>query len=101
MRYVAAGAVGFIGWRLGADPGGECSQETDHFVRSAWIGPSWPLYKSMLRDGLPGPPLQYPSLELGYSSKAPEPSLDELRRKGAAVEETLKHEPEAAPAPGE
>ncbi|KAL5512004.1 hypothetical protein ACEPAH_5223 [Sanghuangporus vaninii] len=45
-------------------------------------------------------PLQYPSLGLGYSSKASQPSLEERKTSGKKVEETLrKHEPEAAPAP--
>lgn len=40
-------------------------------------------------------------VELGYSSKAPQPSLDELKRNGAAVEKQLENEPEAAPAPAQ
>lgn len=40
-------------------------------------------------------------VELGYSSKAPQPSLEERERSGAQVEDKLRHEPEAAPAPAE
>ncbi|KAL5533477.1 hypothetical protein ACEPAF_5253 [Sanghuangporus sanghuang] len=75
-------------------------QRTDHQFRNAWIGPSFPLNLSTLPLRSEDIPLQYPSLGLGYSSKASQPSLEERKTSGKKVEETLqKHEPEAAPAP--
>ncbi|OCB91103.1 hypothetical protein A7U60_g1668 [Sanghuangporus baumii] len=72
----------------------------DHQFRNAWIGPSFPLDLSTLPLRSEDIPLQYPSLGLGYSSKASQPSLEERKTSGKKVEETLqKHEPEAAPAP--
>ncbi|KAL5528887.1 hypothetical protein ACEPAG_4861 [Sanghuangporus baumii] len=74
----------------------------DHEFRNAWIGPSFPLDLSTLPLRSENIPLQYPSLGLGYSSKASQPSLEERKVAGKKIEETLqKHEPEAAPAPSD
>jgi len=74
-------------------------QRADHEVRNAWLGPSFPLDLSTLPLKSEDIPLQYPSLKLGYSTRTPDLSLEERRRLGTAVEEILKGEPEAAPAP--
>jgi DOPA 4,5-dioxygenase len=74
-------------------------QRTDHEFRNAWIGPSFPLDLTALPIRSDEIPLQYPSLKLGYSSSAPQPSLEERMAAGAKVEETLKREKEAARAP--
>jgi hypothetical protein len=37
--------------------------------------------------------------EQGYSSETPQIPLDERRKRGAAIEESLKNEPDAAKAP--
>jgi DOPA 4,5-dioxygenase len=89
----------------------------DHEVRNAWIGPSFPLDLSALPVQRETVPLQYPSLspspvyiasgtpdahhpaELGYSSDAPQLSLEARRRLGATVERILEGEEEAAKAP--
>jgi DOPA 4,5-dioxygenase len=89
----------------------------DHEVRNAWIGPSFPLDLSALPVQSETVPLQYPSLspslvclasgisdtdhsaELGYSSEAPQLSLEARRRLGASVERILEGEEEAAKAP--
>jgi len=76
-------------------------ERKDHEIRNAWIGPSFPLDLSTLPVKSRNVPLQYPSLELGYSSKAPQPTLQERKAAGAKVEETLKGDHEAAPAPVE
>lgn len=78
---------------LGAD------QRGDHELRNAWMGTAWPIYLDTLpRDG--DIPLQYPELGLGWSaSPTHEVSLEERRARGAAVEEALRKDPEAAPAP--
>ncbi|KZV68066.1 hypothetical protein PENSPDRAFT_610485 [Peniophora sp. CONT] len=73
-------------------------QRTDHDERKAWIGNPFPIDLSTLP--LNGDlPLQYPSLKLGYSSPAPGLSLEDRKRLGDAVEDILKGEEEAAPAP--
>ena len=43
----------------------------------------------------------YVFIELGYSSTAPKPSLEERKRIGANVEQILKNEKEAAKAPSD
>ena len=47
------------------------------------------------------PDSDYVSIELGYSSTAPKPSLEERKRIGANVEQILKNEKEAAKAPSD
>ncbi|KAI0257758.1 DOPA-like domain-containing protein [Gloeopeniophorella convolvens] len=71
----------------------------DHEVRRAWIGPSYPLDLSVLPVKSEMTPLQYPSLKLGYSSEAPQMSLEARKRLGANVERILEGEKEAAKAP--
>ncbi|KAG6827675.1 hypothetical protein H0H92_010806 [Tricholoma furcatifolium] len=72
---------------------------SDHEFRNAWIGPSFALDLSALPLRDDEIPLQYPSLKLGYSSKAPQFSLEERRKLGANIEYLLKDEKEAARAP--
>ncbi|KAI0035005.1 DOPA-like domain-containing protein [Vararia minispora EC-137] len=74
-------------------------ERTDHDTRKAWIGPSYPLDLSALPILSDSVPLQYPSLKLGYSSTVPGLSLEDRKRLGECVEEILKGEEEAAPAP--
>lgn len=75
------------------------TQRADHEQRNAWIGPPFPLFLDDLPKG--GEiPSQYHSLELGYSSKEPEPTEKEKRERGMRLEEKLRHEKEAAKAPG-
>ena len=38
---------------------------------------------------------------VGYSSKAPQPSIEERKAAGARIEKILEGEPEAAPAPSD
>ncbi|CAN8105868.1 unnamed protein product [Discula destructiva] len=75
------------------------NQRGDHETRNAWMGTPWPIYLDVLpKDG--DIPLQYPELGLGWSvSPKHEVSLEERRRRGARVEELLRGDPEAAPAP--
>ncbi|EJD06232.1 uncharacterized protein FOMMEDRAFT_77662 [Fomitiporia mediterranea MF3/22] len=75
-------------------------EEVYHQFRNAWIGPSFPLDLSKLPVLSEDIPLQYPSLGVGYSSTATQPSLEERKAAGRKVEKTLrKYEPDAAPAP--
>ncbi|EGN96367.1 hypothetical protein SERLA73DRAFT_141758 [Serpula lacrymans var. lacrymans S7.3] len=74
-------------------------ERTDHELRRAWIGPSYPLDLSNLRRKTDEVPLQYPSLKLGYSSTSPPLTLEERRLLGANVERLLRSEKEAARAP--
>ncbi|KAH7928146.1 hypothetical protein BV22DRAFT_1005470 [Leucogyrophana mollusca] len=73
----------------------------DHEIRNAWLGPSFPLDLSTLPLRSDEIPLQYPSLKLGYSSVAPDYTLEDRRRIGASVERILKGEKEAARAPSD
>ncbi|KAG5642004.1 hypothetical protein DXG03_003809 [Asterophora parasitica] len=72
---------------------------SDHAIRNAWIGPSFPVDLSALELRTDEIPLQYPSLKLGYSSQAPTFTLEERRRLGANVEKILQGEKLAARAP--
>jgi len=74
-------------------------QRADHEVRPAWIGPSFPLNLEVLPIHSNDIPLQYPSLKLGYSTEKLEPSVEERRKAGEELEQTLQGEDEAAPAP--
>ncbi|KAG8905862.1 hypothetical protein FRB99_008073 [Tulasnella sp. 403] len=74
-------------------------ERKDHDVRKAWIGPPFPLYLDSLNVNLSNVPSQYHSLKLGYSSEATGPSIEERKTAGAAIEQTLRGEKEAAPAP--
>ncbi|KAF9009567.1 DOPA-like domain-containing protein [Cyathus striatus] len=74
-------------------------QRADHEVRNAWIGPSFPLDLSTLPLRSDEVPLQYPILKLGYSSKAPQLSLEERLKLGSKIEELLEKDEEAAKAP--
>jgi len=74
-------------------------ERTDHDSRKAWIGPSFPLDLSTLPYRSDEIPLQYPSLKLGYSSPSPGLSLEDRKQLGATVEEILKDDTDAAPAP--
>ncbi|CAE6444137.1 unnamed protein product [Rhizoctonia solani] len=46
-------------------------------------------------------PLQYPLLKLGYSSIISGPTIEERKAAGRKIEQTLRGEKEAAPAPAE
>lgn len=93
---------------------------SDHAGRSAWMGPSFPLYLEVLPVRSEEIPLQYPSLRalpaptsrqaaadqslristgLGYSSTRPQPSIEERKKAGAQIEQILRGEKEAARAP--
>ncbi|KAI0046930.1 hypothetical protein FA95DRAFT_1493270 [Auriscalpium vulgare] len=74
-------------------------QRDDHDSRKAWIGPSYPLDLSVLPVKSDEIPFQYPSLKLGYSSTAPQLSLEARRKIGASIESILRSEKEAAKAP--
>ncbi|KAG6839243.1 hypothetical protein C0991_004440 [Blastosporella zonata] len=71
----------------------------DHETRNAWLGPSFPLDLAALPLRSDEIPLQYPSLNLGYSTKAPQFTLEERRKLGTNIEHLLKGEKEAARAP--
>lgn len=90
---------------------------SDHELRSAWIGPSFPLDLTKLPIRSEEIPLQYPSLsmsltpslqcaisdqawtEVGYSSKVPYMNLEDRAALGANVEKVLLKEKDAARAP--
>ncbi|KAH9857534.1 DOPA-like domain-containing protein [Lenzites betulinus] len=76
-------------------------QRKDHEIRHAWLGPSFPLDLSTLPVKSDEVPLQYASLKLGYSSAAPQLSLEERKRLGTNIENILRHEKEAAKAPSD
>lgn len=63
------------------------------------MGTPWNIYLDILpSEG--DIPLQYPQLDLGWSTTPDqEISLDERRKRGAKVEALLADDPEAAPAP--
>ncbi|TFL01123.1 DOPA-like domain-containing protein [Pterulicium gracile] len=72
---------------------------SDHEVRNAWLGAPFPLDLSVLPVESKRTPLQYPTLEVGYSSRAPGFTLKERRKLGAHVENILKDDDQAAKAP--
>ncbi|EJD48634.1 hypothetical protein AURDEDRAFT_112811 [Auricularia subglabra TFB-10046 SS5] len=74
-------------------------ERKDHETRRVWMGPEYRLDLDTLPRISSLVPSQYHSLQLGYSSTAGRPSREELSRRGAEVEELLKGEEEAAPAP--
>jgi DOPA 4,5-dioxygenase len=74
-------------------------ERSDHEIRRAWIGPSYPLDLSVLPIKSEEIPLQYPSLTLGYSSKVPSFSMEQRKRMGARLEKMLEREEDAAKAP--
>ncbi|KAI0062027.1 hypothetical protein BV25DRAFT_1907748 [Artomyces pyxidatus] len=74
-------------------------ERTDHDTRKAWIGSPYPLDLSTLPVKSEEIPLQYPSLQLGYSSTAPTVPLEARKKLGAAIENRLRAEKEAAKAP--
>ncbi|EIW60922.1 uncharacterized protein TRAVEDRAFT_19453 [Trametes versicolor FP-101664 SS1] len=76
-------------------------ERKDHETRQSWLGPSFPLDLSTLPVSSKEVPLQYASLKLGYSSTAPQLTLQERKRLGANVEHILKSEKEAAKAPSD
>ncbi|KAA1477724.1 hypothetical protein DENSPDRAFT_867715 [Dentipellis sp. KUC8613] len=74
-------------------------ERKDHDTRKAWIGPSFPLDLSVLPVQSETVPLQYASLKVGCSSTTPALSLEQRKKLGASIENTLKNEKEAAKAP--
>ncbi|KDQ18644.1 hypothetical protein BOTBODRAFT_29025 [Botryobasidium botryosum FD-172 SS1] len=71
----------------------------DHDTRRAWIGPSFPIDLDALPVFTEDLPSQYHTLKLGYRSEVKQPSIEERKKAGAKVEETLKGEREAADTP--
>jgi len=71
----------------------------DHDARCAWIGPSFPIDLDALPVLTEDLPSQYHTLKLGYRSEVKQPTIEERKKAGAKVEETLKGEREAARAP--
>ncbi|KAL7423603.1 hypothetical protein Q5752_001184 [Cryptotrichosporon argae] len=77
-------------------------QRRDHEFRNAWMGAPWPLYLDGLPDKDDVVQKQYAVLGLGWSTpKDEEVTLDERRKRGARVEELLRQDPQAAPAPSD
>ncbi|KAJ7162257.1 DOPA-like domain-containing protein [Mycena filopes] len=75
------------------------NEREDHGLRSAWIGPSFPLDLTKLPLRSEKIPLQYPSLKVGYSTKVPFMNLEDRAALGANVERVLLNEKDAARAP--
>ncbi|KAF9480889.1 hypothetical protein BDN70DRAFT_581697 [Pholiota conissans] len=73
-------------------------QRADHEIRNAWIGPSFPLDLSTLPLRSDEIPLQYPSLQLGYSGKETL-TIPQRLKLGSNIEYILAGEKEAARAP--
>ncbi|CCO30396.1 DOPA 4,5-dioxygenase [Rhizoctonia solani AG-1 IB] len=65
------------------------------------MGPSFPLDLSTLPIRSEEIPLQYPLLKLGYSRIITGPTIEERKAAGRKIEQTLRGEKEAAPAPTE
>ncbi|KAB5595207.1 DOPA 4,5-dioxygenase [Ceratobasidium theobromae] len=93
-----AAKVSFRVLSMGPDRLTEISSR-DHEFRNAWMGPSFPLDLSKLPIRSEEIPLQYPLLKLGYSRIITGPSIEERKAAGRKIEETLRREKEAAPAP--
>ncbi|KAJ7762530.1 DOPA-like domain-containing protein [Mycena metata] len=74
-------------------------EREDHELRSAWIGPPFPLDLTKLPLRSDEIPLQYPSLKVGYSSTVPFMNLEDRAALGANVERALLKEKDAARAP--
>jgi len=74
-------------------------ERKDHDTRKTWMGPPYRLDLDFLPVFAAEVPSQYHSLKLGYSSSIPRPSLEELKRAGSKLEDLIKGEPDAAPAP--
>ncbi|KIO25574.1 hypothetical protein M407DRAFT_75533, partial [Tulasnella calospora MUT 4182] len=74
-------------------------ERNDHETRRAWLGPSFPIYLDALPVRSTEIPMQYTSLNLGYSSPNPGLTVEERKKAGATIEDALRGEPEAAPAP--
>ncbi|KAG8746160.1 hypothetical protein FRC10_006026 [Ceratobasidium sp. 414] len=73
----------------------------DHEVRNSWMGPSFPLDLDTLPIRIEEIPLQYPLLKLGYSSIITPPTIEQRKAAGRKIEQTLRGEEEAAPAPSD
>ncbi|KAF8157422.1 hypothetical protein K438DRAFT_339102 [Mycena galopus ATCC 62051] len=67
--------------------------------RRAWIGPAYPLDLTRLPVRSDELPLQYPSLNVGYSSKVPFMNLEDRAALKVNVERILLKEKDAAWAP--
>ncbi|QRW00865.1 DOPA 4,5-dioxygenase [Ceratobasidium sp. AG-Ba] len=74
-------------------------ENRDHEFRNSWMGPSFPLNLDTLSIRLEEIPLQYPLLKLGYSSIITPPSIEERKAAGRKIEEKLRGDRDAAPAP--
>ncbi|KAJ7162261.1 hypothetical protein C8R46DRAFT_1104035 [Mycena filopes] len=77
------------------------SPREDHELRSAWIGPSFPLdlTKLPLRAKRFHSNIRASSAEVGYSTKVPFMNLEDRAALGANVERVLSNEKDAARAP--
>ncbi|CAE7144852.1 unnamed protein product [Rhizoctonia solani] len=73
----------------------------DHEYRQAWMGHSFPLDLGTLPIRSEEIPLQYTLLKLGYSSIITSPSIEERKAAGKKIEQTLRGDKEAAPAPNQ
>ncbi|KAK0240716.1 DOPA-like domain-containing protein [Armillaria nabsnona] len=71
----------------------------DHEQRTAWIGPPFPLDLSWVVEKMDLVPLQYPTLEMGYSSTVPPVTLEQRRKDGAKIANLLRKERLAARPP--
>ncbi|KAG8696376.1 hypothetical protein FRC08_007188 [Ceratobasidium sp. 394] len=76
-------------------------ERKDHEFRNSWMGPSFPLDLDTLPIRSEEIPLQYPLLKLGYSSIITPPTIEQRKAAGRKIEETLRREKEAAPAPSD
>ncbi|KAG9074053.1 hypothetical protein FS749_014427, partial [Ceratobasidium sp. UAMH 11750] len=76
-------------------------ERKDHEFRNSWMGPSFPLDLDTLPIRSEEIPLQYPLLKLGYSSIITPPTIGQRKAAGRKIEETLRREKEAAPAPSD
>ncbi|RXW16040.1 hypothetical protein EST38_g9814 [Candolleomyces aberdarensis] len=72
---------------------------SDHEVRNAWIGPSFPLDLSTLPVKSEEIPLQYPELKLGYSAASSPMTIEQRLKLGEKIEGILKEDDQAAHAP--
>ncbi|CAE6441461.1 unnamed protein product [Rhizoctonia solani] len=76
-------------------------ERKDHEYRQAWMGHSFPLDLGTLPIRSEEIPLQYTLLKLGYSSIITSPSIEERKAAGKKIEQTLRGDKEAAPAPNQ
>ncbi|KAG8689043.1 hypothetical protein FRC09_012609 [Ceratobasidium sp. 395] len=76
-------------------------ERKDHEYRNSWMGPSFPLNLDTLPIRSEEIPLQYPLLKLGYSSIITQPTIEQRKAAGRKIEQALRGDKEAAPAPSD